>query len=175
MIEDRELDTRLRALPREVAPSRDLWPGVAERIALETAGREGGFLPRRRLARVAGLLAAAALIVVAVGVALRWWPGDARQKEGRAVPAALQAAQEEWDRAKQTLEALLAERGRSLPADIVGDLRGNLAVLDRSFAALRSALLEQADDSPSRADCTGLLVMLQQRQVDLLHAAMALH
>jgi hypothetical protein len=71
--EERELLRRLASLPQEAEPERDLWPGIAARIATppQTAAR-----PPRRARFLAQ--AAAALLLFASGVAVgrSWSSGD---------------------------------------------------------------------------------------------------
>lgn len=74
--EERELLRRLASLPQEAEPERDLWPGLAARIAAptETAAR-----PPRRARFLAQ--AAAALLLFASGIAVgrSWHSNDAPQ------------------------------------------------------------------------------------------------
>jgi hypothetical protein len=70
--EERELLRRLASLPQEAEPERDLWPGIAARIAAPA-----GTTARPRRARFLAQ-AAAALLLFASGVAVgrSWSSGD---------------------------------------------------------------------------------------------------
>src|SRR5438132_13514141 len=59
---------RVAALPAEVRPERDLWPGIADRIAARPRAEPRTF-PRAWWTPAAGLAAAAA-VVVALGATL---------------------------------------------------------------------------------------------------------
>lgn len=54
-----ELTARASELAREIAPERDLWPGIEAAIAEENRSRRGGWVPR--------YLAQAAAVVLLVG------------------------------------------------------------------------------------------------------------
>ena len=68
---DHDLRWRLRQLPREAAPANDAWPGIAARIRALPAATPA---PRRRR-HWPGLLALAACLCLAVGVASWLRPG----------------------------------------------------------------------------------------------------
>jgi hypothetical protein len=69
------LEARLRRLPQEIAPERDLWPGIAARIRADARG-----------SRWVPVALAASVALAAVAVALVWqaarpagddvWPGQ---------------------------------------------------------------------------------------------------
>lgn len=171
----RELVLEATSLPREIEPSRDLWPGIAARLA-EPAGTRTSRPPRGWM--VAGLAAAAVLLVA--GTALV----TARIVRSRSqvvaehpvtpagiVPAAvmseLTAPQADLERAADALRAALeSQRGQLSPATIkVVD--ENLAIIDAAIDRLQEALRE---DPGNRALVT-LLTATWERKIDLLQTA----
>jgi hypothetical protein len=121
---------QLRALRRDRAPARDLWPRIA--AALPARNR----LSRRQ--SWAGAAIAAGLLL-AVG-ALGWWQG------ARAPSTSLRAGtlvQREADGLTRQYQAAMLELAPVAPP---GSLQPTFAVLDRNAALIRDAL-SQAPDS----------------------------
>lgn len=133
---EHELRWRLRQLPREREPGRDLWPGIAARIETTTQRQADS---RSRL-RWVWAAAAAAALVLAVGLTLR--------HELPLAPPAIVA-----DRARDALlrqaDALSTEYraalaqfdGATLPRPIEPTLRE----LDNSTERIRMALRADPD------------------------------
>jgi predicted anti-sigma-YlaC factor YlaD len=120
----RELLARAAALPPSVAPPRDLWPGIAERLA-----------PRRpAVSRWTMGLAAAAALAVAVTVVSRPRPDApagsppttpvASTSEG--LPPALEQAEADYTRAAAQLLAAIESRRGALPPGTVAALQENM-------------------------------------------------
>ena len=125
-MDENELRWQLRQLPRELDPPRDLWPGIAARLQAPA--------PRRRRPWL-GLLAMAACLCVAVGVAfyLRGPVAPAPGLEAELVQREAEALTREYEAALREFE------GAPLPAP----LAPALATLDDSAAEIREALSEQ--------------------------------
>ena len=124
---DDTLRFRLRQLPRELEPRRDLWPGIAAR------------LPARRPAarRWPALLALAACLSLAVGLAA-WLRPPAAPAPGLEA----ELVQREAEALTREYEAALAEMaGVPVPEP----LAPALATLDESAGQIREALAEQPD------------------------------
>ena len=118
---------QLRALRRDEAPRRDLWPGIAPALAMQ-----------RRRSWLAPVAIAASLLMV-VGV-VGWWQGT------RVPTATLPTAtpmQREADGLTRQYQAALQEFA---PMSSPGSLQPTFTVLDRDAALIRAAL-EQAPDS----------------------------
>lgn len=175
---------RAAACDRESAPSRELWTGIAPRLAPRgnTRAREKtspgpGFAPWRFPA-----LAAAALVVLAVVASLLWQAGTLRpsvpQVTERAAttrpdqpPAAaklLEPSREYYD----TVAHLRREVEMHLTHDprVVEVLDENLAAIDAAIAGYRDALA--AD--PGDAALARRLEQARERKVAVLRQAAAL-
>jgi predicted anti-sigma-YlaC factor YlaD len=183
----RERERRLRqvlahaaALPRSVAPPRDLWPGLARRLEAE-----------RSWSRATGAWspwALAAAATVAVGLAAALWVGRAPTRvrtveipppSPQAVlvtgaPAAtdpvLAAAERDYDAAAASLlEALQQRKGRLQPETLAA-VEANLAVIDRALAEVRQALVQD----PSNPELGRMLVATHRKKVDVLSRVLKL-
>ena len=127
---DSDLRWRLRQLPREIAPERDLWPGIASRLHAPA--------PRRALPWRSGLAIAASALLAVVAWRVAPKPEAAPrpdatterivQSEARALDLEYRAALAQYDR-------------MPVPADVVP----SLATLDRSVADIRNALSRDTD------------------------------
>jgi anti-sigma factor RsiW len=177
-----------RELPREIAPSRDLWEGIAGRIA--DSGRPADVVDisaRRatleRRSRWIPLAAAAVLLVVlssGMTVALLRAPaggpaagiGDSvapAPAPGRSETAlvAFRPTQAEYERLIESLRAQLDSRRGSLAPETVGVIENNLRIIDRAIAEAHAAL--EAD--PSSTELPLHLSHIYGRKVELLRSA----
>jgi len=159
------------ALPAEVAPARDLWPGIAARLHGEVAS-----LADHRRGRRWPLAAAAALVIAAAGIALLRWPAPPAPGRPGAVGVSaaslasdteLAAALAEYQRAAMALRTALARRAEGMPPATRRVIESNLAVVDAAVSRLTSALA--AD--PGNRDLALLLTAAHERQLDLLLTA----
>lgn len=171
----RQLLAHAAALPRAVAPDRDLWPGIARRVERERSWSwaYGGW-------RSPALLAAAA--TVAIGLAAVFWTdqGPARVRTvqiptptpearlaagtaGLADPV-LAAAERDYEAAANALlEALQQRRARLQPEDLA-TVEANLDVIDRALAEVRQALAR----SPESPELGRMLVSTHRKKVEVL-------
>jgi hypothetical protein len=163
---DARLDARLRGLPLEVAPGRDLWPDIAARIEATPAP---AVTPARRPAWV--WQAAAAIVLVAGSSLLtaslldRQAPvGQSAREQGAApvasaapatadgaavMPAAFGPAgklDNEYLAARQQLTAMLDERIAALPPSARAKLEFNLGEMRRAADEINAALAAQPGD-----------------------------
>ena len=151
----RQLLAHAAALPRSMAPPRDLWPGIAERI-------ERGWSWSALTASWQPLVLAAAAVVV--GLAAFLW-GGARPEavrtvampstspsvvpvtETRVKDPVLAAAARDYEEAARALLEALQRRRAVLPAEDLARVEANLQVIDRALAEVRLAhLFESAID-----------------------------
>lgn len=157
-----------RALPRELGPARDLWPGVAERIE---AGR--GWRPSWW---ATAALAAAAAVAAAVGVTLL----GTRPEPAPVAPVAtmtarfdrgsIGAAEQEYEQAATALMAALQERRETLSPETIASVEKNLEVIDRALAEVRTAL----ERDPGNKELTRMLVSTYRKKVDTLRRVVRL-
>jgi anti-sigma factor RsiW len=177
----RERERRLRlvlahaaALPRSLTPPRDLWPGIARRVARERSWSWAapGWSPM--------VLAAAATVVVGLGAVLWNGPSPSRVRTvqipapspeavlvaGTAVVSdpVLAAAERDYEAAAHALlEALQQRRGRLQP-EALAAVETNLQVIDRALAEVRQALVQD----PSNPELSRMLVSTHRKKVEVL-------
>lgn len=144
-----DLAARVRALPREVPPPHDLWPGIRRR------------LPPRRRRLPAWLPLAAAIALVLLGSWLA--------RSGPAMPAPSQLAGDAGAGAR-TAELLLAAIERepgTLAPETVAALRRNVAIVDSAIAETERALALD----PGNDDLQALVRLVRRQRLDLLRQA----
>jgi hypothetical protein len=156
------LDARLGELPLEVAPGRDLWPGIAARIEERAPPVAAGSR------RTAGLWQVAAAVVLVAGSSLLTAslldrnvlmqqsavpavPANAHTASGVAVamPAAFGPAGQldpEYVATRGQLTQLLNQRIAALPPSARAKLEFNLGELRRAADEINAALAEQPGD-----------------------------
>jgi hypothetical protein len=172
----RRLLAAAAALPAEVAPARDLWPGIAARLGAAVVPLAAARESRLRLRRAA--LAAAAVLLVAATAAVtsrlaQRAPAPAPPVGAAGVSLAatggtdLAAAVAEYERAAHALRAALAERRAGLPAGTLRVVDENLAVVDAAIAELTRAVAA----APGDRNVTILLAATWARQIELLETA----
>jgi hypothetical protein len=120
---------QLRGLRRDATPSRDLWPGIAARLALQQAPAR----PSQRWLRPLTLAASLVLAVGAVG-----WFASTDLPTG---PSAPTLVQREADGLARQYQAALQEVQVPMPAT----LRPTAEALDRDVAMIRAALARDPD------------------------------
>jgi len=178
----RDAERRLRqvvahaaALPRSVAPPRDLWPGIERRIerASAWAWLTGWGQP----------LALAAAAVVVIGTAAVVWraqpPAPVSVVE---IPVAsprlenvslagpsvadpeLARAERDYEAAANALLGALQARRAQLPPEEIASVEGNLLVIDRALGQVRQALARD----PASPGLNRMLVRTHRKKVDVL-------
>ncbi len=176
---------RARALPAP-QPRRDLWEGIAERIAAERASPSAPVFPpaarpRRRWTFSWPELAAAALAIAVGSGGMAWWAAGrvagpapalapAPPTPDLATPAALGVAAPRYDAAVADLQRVLAAGRETLDSSTVRVLEQNLAVIDRAIADAQRALA--AD--PGNAYLNAHLARTMRQKLDLLRQAATL-
>lgn len=149
----RSVVARVRALPRSVAPPRDLRP--RSRPA-----------PLRALPPPRAWLAAAAVLVLALAATLR----EAGRQE---TPPALSAGapvEPRYQAVVAELSALLDERRGRLPAEVWTGIDHTLAEIDRTLEASRRAVRS----APGDVDAELGLSATYAQKIELLHQALEL-
>jgi len=170
----RSLLAQAGALPRELSPSRDLWPGIAERLGEKPP--QASLLPFVRRPAVWGSFAAAAAVVLAVaslvphGGGPRPGPGPAGTQV--AVKAeSLDPAEQDYVRATSELMAALSRQKEGLAPETQKSVDENLRVIDGALRDLRTAL--QKD--PGNQSLNKMLVATHQKKVDMLRFLLKLN
>jgi hypothetical protein len=166
---------------REETPKRDLWPGVAERIATPVAA------PARRitLTFTVSQLAVAASLLIAVAAGLTWvvtqppavtgggqaqeviqaYREPADQAGGQIVPANFADAQ--FNAAVADLERILHDERDRLDPRTVLILERNLKAIDAAINEARMAL----EQDPANPFLNSHLADARRRKLDLLRHA----
>lgn len=121
---------QLRALRQDVAPTNDLWPGIAARLGTQAAASH------RHARRWLQPLALAASLVLAVG-AVGWFGRADILTTGQAPTL----VQREADGLSLQYQAALREVQAPMPAS----LQSTAEALDRDVAVIRAALTRDPD------------------------------
>lgn len=134
---DASLRLQLRGLRRELAPQRDLWPGIAARLSTAPAAS------RRKSPHRFAPLALAASLLLALGVAWQMQPpvGDAPASRASAglIDREAEAMTREYRAALRELQASTPPSGTPQP------VQPALRELDRSARQIRTALARDPD------------------------------
>ncbi len=178
----REAERKLRrvlahaaALPRSLAPRRDLWPEIEQRLA-RPRERSWAFAWRSPLA-----LAAAATVVLGL-VAVLWRHQPAATVKTAEIPVAsstfqavseslvadpvLAQAEREYEAAANALLQTLRERARQvrLAPEELSRISRNLELIDQALAELRQAIARD----PANPELNRMLVATHKKKVDVL-------
>lgn len=172
----RSLLAQAEALPEQLTPHRDLWPGIADRLGRRSLLARLPSLGRRPALRW-GSLAAAAAVALAVASLARHAgvPAPAPQAGGTPVAvkqgAALDPAEQEYQRATAELMAALSKQREGLAPETQKAVDENLRVIDGALRDLRVAL--QKD--PGNQKLNRMLVATHQKKVDMLRYLLKLN
>jgi predicted anti-sigma-YlaC factor YlaD len=174
----RQLLAHAAALPRGVAPARDLWPGIAERI-------ERGSFWSTLVTSWQPLALAAAAVVLGLS-ALLWNGSGPAAVRTVAMPSAsptlrtvagtgvadpvLAAAARDYEEAASTLLEALQRRRAALPAEDLARVEANLEVIDRALEEVRQALVKD----PASPELNRMLVATHRKKVDVLRRVVRL-
>jgi anti-sigma factor RsiW len=175
----RQLLAHAAALPRSLAPPRDLWPGIAERIerGWSWSGLWTSWQPVAFAAAAAVILGVTALLWTAPGpaavrtVAMPDASPAVRLVAGTAVAdPVLAAAAHDYEEAASALLAALQRRRAVLPAEDLARVEANLEVIDRALAEVRQALVKD----PASPELNRMLVATHRKKVDVLRRVVRL-
>jgi len=174
----RSVVAQAAALPAEMSPPRDLWPGIADRITAARA-RPVPRVVRRGWWSPAGLAAAAA-VVLALGATLaRVWSPAARegaagtgvvQEAAWTTDPSLLATERAYARATAQLMAALDARKAALPPETVAAVERDLFTIDAALRQVRTALRQD----PGNPQLSHMLASTHQKKVDALQRVVRL-
>jgi len=162
------LERAIRIEERELSPTETASGNVRA-----FGGRQAGSKPvatRPAFRQWIGLVAAAAVLIVATAASLRYlMSGDRHvalgtaatstaplddsarsQASAAAVEAELRAAEEHYDRAIKGLEQIATAEQGALDANTAATLQKNLAVIDQAITESRAAVVAQPSSEPAR-------------------------
>ena len=186
--EERALRTLLAhaaALPDEILPERDLWAGIAPRLA----ARAPAAAPRtrHRPRHIPGWMLAAASVALVVSTSLVTLELAPRRGEVAVLPAeqaaapaavagppsalvAFRPAEQVYEQAIDELSILLEARRDELAPQTVAVLEENLRIIDQAIADSRAALARD----PASAELTLLLAGAYDAKLGVLRRAVQL-
>ncbi len=165
------LVAQVGALPREIAPPRDLRAGIAERLAGTPATS-----PRaQRRTRVTPLLAAAAVLIIITASVTRWWLGQNVRPAvslqptaaSSALPASFRIQEDRYVSEIAGVQRALDREREHLSPVTTEIVARNMAVIDRAIAEARAAL---AND-PANRDLGHMVLSAYEQKLDLLRRA----
>jgi len=158
------------ALPRSVAPARDLWPGIASRIERERRFAWTGS-PAAWLA-VAAAVVFATLAVMAyqrppspeVVVITNPPAGPAARPATAALDPGLQEMERDYQAASNALLLALQERKDQMSEETLKSVEQNIAVIDRALSEVREALAKD----PASPELGQMLMSTHRKKVEVL-------
>jgi len=165
----RQLTQDALFLSSERLPERDLWPGVAGRLAQTPA------FPWHRWARhaAAAILLVTASSAVTVLVMKQTMDVPIVEKMGTnttPVMAAFQATEQTYSSAIAQLTETFHQRKDALAPETISAIESNLKVIDDAIHASRMAL----DADPNNQASVHLILAMYKRKVDLLQQIVGL-
>ena len=178
----RLLLVRVADLPREIEPSRDLWPALAARLSVPPTvveGRFGGSRRWRLAAVAAAMLMAAGLLLIAYSLGRQHARGPATARVQLESPVAVPVrlagtgfaeAEAEFVEARHELLAALAARRGTMSPETQRVVDDNLKLIDGAIVRITAAL---ADD-PLNPRLANRLAGAYRTQIELLQRATAL-
>ena len=173
----RSVVAQAAALPAEMSPPRDLWPGIADRIAAARARPAVRTLRRAWWSPAAGL--AAAVVLALAATLARVWSPEAREGAAGAgvvteaawtTDPSLLAAEREYDRATAQLMAALDTRKAALPPETVAAVERDMTTIDAALRQVRTALQQD----PGNPQLSHMLASTHQKKVDALQRVVRL-
>lgn len=148
-IDDSALDAALKSLPRDIEPSRDLWPGIRAVIeATPPSSIKSPRAPQRPGLGLWGQLAAGIALVIVSSTATYVATRQPSQPPATLVSVANDGGDiaAEYLRARAELDRQFSERIAKLPPATRAKLVGNLADVRRAADEILANLAEHPSD-----------------------------
>lgn len=173
---DAAREARLRAaadaLPREAEPARDLWPEIRARIEdgrVRPIGTDLAHAPTapRRFSRASVGIAAAAVLLLTVGITAQVVNARAEERLTAAAAARAFATVASYERSSAELATTLELRGASLDPRTRAVLERSLRAIDVAIAEARGAL----DADPSNPAVQAFVAAAYRQKIDFLRRA----
>ena len=168
----RDLLSRASSLKVEAAPTRDLWPGISDRI--ERRGVAAFFNAESWSSWRTGAALAATVLIVAVIATVFYRMGQGSAPGTASSPiqpmtasnqeTSSQVVQDEFDEARLELRGWLEHHRESLPPETLQNVEDNLKIIDDSVAEIQVAL----DQNPASPGLNRMLLAAYRREVELL-------
>jgi len=130
------LQSRVAALPREVQPPRDLWPGLRDRLPARPIPRERPVAGRLR----PWLAAAAVLLAGLAGLLLLRDDAGTGSEPFTTAPAAYGEVEREYRRATDDLLRALDLRREDLSPETLAVVDENIRIIDDAIGRVRLAI-----------------------------------
>lgn len=163
-----ELLARSRSLPRGLAPQRDLWSGIENRISGRAPARETSDWSLATLfPRPLAAAAIAVMLVATTAISVLWVAQMPGALPSDAEMAAIAAGLRERDGVADVHESLIAilEAHRAdLPPETVAVLDENLRSIDRAIAEIHLAI----ESNPDHHALSFLLAEAYRSEAELL-------
>lgn len=165
----RALLAQAAALPRELVPGHDLWPGVEGRLRRRWSfgRRDATGAPAWERWLMPALAAAAAVLALSTFLPRPWRPPAETGGRRHAISdgtRGLNSAEAEYARASADLMEALQARRATLPPATAAAVDDNLRTIDQALQDIRSAL----DQDPQNARLARLLNATHRRKVAFL-------
>ena len=167
----------MAALPHEVAPTCDLWPGIATAIERQTIVMGGFGRTSRALPRWLTATAAAAVLVLATATVTWHLAAGSRSaqvaaasREAATVPASLGdgGVTASFAMARRNLLVLVEQRRASLDLETARVVDDNLRIIDGAVSRIEAALARD----PGNPGLQRLLLTAYRQELDLLKAVL---
>lgn len=171
----RRLKNEARTLPKHLEPERDLWAGIANQIQQpeQTVSFSAFRSKRPRLRMVSYALAAAALLVIVLGVGVMSNVQEPLEPVAvQPVPAhpVLSPIEQEYATARTELQLALDGRKAQISPEMLVTIEENLAVIEDAVVNINRAL----EDNPSDPGLERMLHAAFQSEMNLLQQAVSM-
>jgi hypothetical protein len=167
----RRVVTDAAALPKGVAPARDLWREIEARLGQPGAIGERGLAPGLKYALLAASFAAVFLAGIYFAQLQRTGPPDRitqlDNSTDSASPSGLDIVETEYGQARNLLVQALDESRDRLAPETVAVVDENLDIIGNAITEIKSAL----EQDPSNQRLIRSLVVAYDHEVELLQQA----